>query len=797
MALINEIIYPAPEHDDEPVKDDESGAMELKEIVDMNALRIIRDNFEVVYKRMGCEFWKYNTKTREYESTDYDTAYTIVNDYYLKKKKTPIIQYKHSAKSKSGRRFADGTSLQGISKRIRHTIANKMVDIDMKNAHPTFVAHLCEQMSFSHPILQKYITKRDECLQSWIGTNIGNTTITTTDGAKEYFLKVLNGGGSETSNTELKQFYNTHKTFLDKFYHDKQYAKYRKIADNAYLRDKKENKWDNRKGSTLNHYLCDVENTALIKIERVLRSKNIEYGALCFDGLMMYQVPDVPALLDELNKMLKEEMGFTIIMAEKKMTEGIDISDLKPKDDIDTSDEGLVKYFLKDQRDNMKYHSQQKQLYYYDTVSALWKARDLCYLRTLFTEVLDTYIKTSPDPKQIAEVSRELKEDKRLSALLRTITPFIKSFEDDSFILDNFDSTPGVIPLQGGKIIELSTGKVRDRVKEDYFTKTTDSNIVELSSEDREFILNYFASLLKTNNPEYRDCFIMDIAYAMTGENNQKAIICLLGAKDGGKSLLLEIISKMINGFSSPVNKRLLIQQKNASCHDSEMFGLIGNRLGTVSELSDKERFNETLLKAISGRDTINIRGAGQHSTTNVLLPTVLYIATNQKPKYTDKAFASRLRYYNFCNSFKRDDTFAIKLRGMNDKIFSLVCEYAKRFYENGKQIEECQEIEDFNKQQEVKDSIQQWIEGELFAPGNIKDYVVKPPLYDEYKQACIDNQWELVGKINFYKELEKRLNITTEKTSITRDGIKTQIYVYRNLKRDKEPGEEDDIKEQ
>ena len=105
MALINEIIYPAPEHDDEPIKDEESGAMELKEIVDMNALRIIRDNFEVVYERMGSEFWKYNIKIRDYESTDYDTAYTIINDYYLKKIKTSTIQYKHSAKSKSGRRL--------------------------------------------------------------------------------------------------------------------------------------------------------------------------------------------------------------------------------------------------------------------------------------------------------------------------------------------------------------------------------------------------------------------------------------------------------------------------------------------------------------------------------------------------------------------------------------------------------------------------------------------------------------------------------------------------------------------
>jgi hypothetical protein len=794
MALINEIVYPnVPDQD----QDEQSGAMELKEIVDMNALRIVRDNFEEVYKRMGSEFWKFNSKTQKYETTDYDTAYTIINDYYLKKKQTPIIKYKYSAKSTSGRRFADGTSLQGLAKPIRHTIAHKMVDIDMKNAHPTFLDHLCKTMSFNHPILQKYITKREECLQSWIGTNIGKTTITTTDQAKEYFLKVLNGGGNETSNKELKQFYNTHKAFLDKFYHNKEYAKYRKIADNAYARDKNVNKWDNRKGSTLNHYLCDVENRALIKIERYLQDKNIEYGALCFDGIMINPVPDVPALLKELNKMLLEQMGFSIIMAEKKMTEAIDISDLNVKEDIDTSDEGLVKYFLKDQKDNMKYSTKQKQLYVYDNNTALWKVRDFDYLRTLFTSVLILYVNTSPDPKQIEEVSRDLKEDKKLSALLRTITPYIKAFDDDTFILNNFDNNPGYIPLQGAKIIELSTGKVRERVKEDYFTKSTDSNIVEVSPEDRAFILNYFSSLLKTTDNAYRDCFIGDIAYSITGENNQKALICLLGERDGGKSLLLEIISNMINGFSSPINKRLILHQKNASCHDSEMFSLIGNRLGTVSELSDKERYNETLLKAITGKDTINIRGAGQHSTVNVLLPTVMWIATNNKPKYTDDAFASRLRYYDFCNTFDRDDAYAINIKSKTDKIFSLVCEYAKRFYENGKKLMTCQQVMAFSSKQNIESNpIHQWIVNEWFQPGTNKEWIEKAPLYEEYKQACIENkEWVSVGKINFFKEFEKVLKLKAVEIKFTRDNIQQRVMGYRELKR--EPGEEDDVKEE
>jgi len=810
MELTNQIINPTDPEANVPVETEEyAGTMELDERVDMNALRIVRDNFEEVYKRMKNGFWEFNSKTKEYDPVDYTTAFTIINEYYLKKLKTTTIKYKYSARSNSGRRFADGTSLQGLCKQIRHTIAGSMTDIDMKNAHPTFVAQLCKD--FEHPVLQKYITDRDNCLQSWIGTNVGktfdkmtkkwveNTILKTKDEVKEYFLKVLNGGGNyKTSNTELNEFYTTHNIFLEAFYHDKQYAKYRKIADNNHARNKPTR--DNRKGSTLNHYLCYVEDKVLKKIEQYLQGKNIEYGALCFDGLMLYPTQNISVLLEELNKMLLKEMGFSIIMAEKKMTEAINISDLKVKDDIDSSDEGLAKYFINSQRPNMKYSIKRKQLYMYDDTTALWKVRDFDYLRTLFTKVLIPYINTNPNPREITDTIRDLKEDKKLRALLQTITPWIKAFDDDDFILNTFDNIMGLIPLKDCKIIDLQTGEVRNRIKEDYMTKATNSSIVDYTEDDIDFVKKYFGSLLKTDDNNYIECLMSDIAYSFTGENNQKVLFILLGGKDGGKSLFLELIMMMMNGFSTPINKRILIQQKNQSCHDSEMFGLIGNRIGTVSEFSDKDRWDEPRMKAMTGRDAINIRGAGQHSTVNVLLSIVMWVATNKKPKYTDEAFASRLRYYDFCNSFERNDAYANDIKSKSDIIFSIICSYAKKFYENGKKLMVCEKIQQFTeKQNKESNPLKHWIDKECFQPGTYNEWIAKPPLYDEYKNACVSNQWNYLGLSDFYKEFESILKVKEVKIKYKENDTVIQTRVYRELKREKEPGEEyleDDVKE-
>ena len=117
----------------------DGGELVLDEEVDMKALRIIRDNFSEVYKRMG-EFWVLNTKTNEYEETGEKTALTIINELYHAKLKSNKVEYHYACRLKSGRRFAKN-SLQGLSRKLRHTIAKKIYyDIDIVNAHPTFLS---------------------------------------------------------------------------------------------------------------------------------------------------------------------------------------------------------------------------------------------------------------------------------------------------------------------------------------------------------------------------------------------------------------------------------------------------------------------------------------------------------------------------------------------------------------------------------------------------------------------------------------------------------------------------------
>lgn len=312
-------------------------AFELEEMVDLKSLRIIRDNFEIVFnEKLGGQLKVYNQYTGEYEiTTDYKTAFTQVNNLYKSKVISLLVQYGYSKKLTYGRRYHLVPSLQECPRPIRHTISkNIYYDIDIKNAHPLFCYQYCRNIGFKHRQLKEYVCgDREGFLKSLIGTQIGKKLIENRDDAKAYFLKILNGGGSPNINNEfLKSFYIRHQEFLKLFYNNKNNIKYKSRAINSYEKREKEGniKFDNKMGSSLNYYLAEIENIILEKIEQYLQMNNIKYGTLCFDGLMVYKdsIKDLDLFILELNNFLKIAMGYNIPIMEKPMDEDIDLSGL-------------------------------------------------------------------------------------------------------------------------------------------------------------------------------------------------------------------------------------------------------------------------------------------------------------------------------------------------------------------------------------------------------------------------------------------------------------------------------------
>jgi phage/plasmid-associated DNA primase len=795
-------------NDIEEVEDNVKGQMSLEEELDLNALRKMRDNWDKVWERLGQCFWILDDKDKEYKPVDKKTAHTIISQLYDLKVETNKVSYRFGRNLKSGRRYADKNTLQGMNRHIRHTLCkNIYYDVDMKNAQPTFLLALCKKLNFSHPILEAYCANRDEYLQKWVGTELSDKSVLKDkDEAKKYFLRITNGGANDqSSSTDLNAYYNRHKELLDIVYKHTDYRIFRKRADNKnkekkaqFEKDKKAGRipqdkefWDNSKGTCLNYYMAHVENIALTHIEIALQQWGIKYGVLCFDGIMVYKsaINDLHLILKNLETYLLEKMGFVIQLSSKEMNEGIDVSDLSEAEEVKTTDEDLALYLLEQIKDSYLYHQNRGEIWFYNEEEALWRKQKARHLRTYITKILNPYIAQHPDPKERDALLNAIKSDGKQSSIVRTCEPYIEKRRDDEFIQSHFDRSKGIFPLADRLVVDLKTGVVRPRTKTDYFTKTTTRRIVHLTPEDRSYILGYYETVLtkkKTDEEleeeekwsderkrtvqealiKHRDCLISVMAYVMTGENHLKKFINFIGEADGGKSCFLEHHQNILGEFACQANKRLFVAQKNEACHDSEMFNLLGKRLASLTETKDDQKFNEDLIKKISGKDKVNIRGAGQLDTIDVLFDTVLLLATNNICQFADPAFMSRLLCFNFCNVFAKDATVPEKLRQNQDAFFTVLCEYAKKFYDNGMTFPISEQARSYTKEVcEKQDTIREWLREEgTYVKGTEDDYCDKPLVYQDYLNYWRGQGRKLVGKIKFFQQFQEIMGIEEAK---------------------------------
>ena len=318
----------------------------LREEYDEDTLLLIIHNLkELFYNQLGGKV-KIQSAGRYTVVNDFKQLSTLLTNLLKSKRKSLNVNYSYKG-ADYGRRFHIEPSLQEICRPIRHSVAKDIYyDVDVKNAHPLFVLKYCEATGFSHPILKEYVEgDREAFLASIIGlkiqkrnedekgrVSIVDAVIDGRDAAKAYFLQLLNGGGKgATGHKKLDAFYTRHRQFLNRFFDEPSNSKYAERAKQAA----KKKDWDNARGSALNYYMCEQENIVLGHMEVFLQSEGVEYGTLCFDGLMIYKrdVPDCESLLRRMEVYLAEKMGFAICLTEKKMDEALALDGYELKDD--------------------------------------------------------------------------------------------------------------------------------------------------------------------------------------------------------------------------------------------------------------------------------------------------------------------------------------------------------------------------------------------------------------------------------------------------------------------------------
>lgn len=213
--------------------------------------------------------------------------------------------------------------------------------------------------------------------------------------------------------------------------------------------------------------------------------------------------------------------------------------------------------------------------------------------------------------------------------------------------------------------IDLQTGKLREHRRADFITHDTEIayNPAALCPTWQRFLAVVFQ-----DDAELIAFVQRAIGYSLTGSVSEQVLLICYGSGSNGKSVFLNILRKLLGTLALQAAPDLLMADRNRR-HPTEQADLFGKRLVVCQETAEGRRFNEVLVKQLTGGDAIRARRM-QEDFWEFEPTHKLWLSTNHRPeiKGTDHAIWRRPRLIPFDVQFTNDGKHR-KDPAMEDKL--------------------------------------------------------------------------------------------------------------------------------
>lgn len=670
-------------------------------------------------------------------------------------------------------------SLQNLKRKVRHTIASEYyVDIDMVNAHPVILSHLCHKEGFKSKMLDDYIKNRETVLKK---LKVDRET-----GKKQYLIMTNSDGGDfEPTNSHQRKYYdemiNIQNGFAKKY--PEEYAKHK---------SKKEKKGitANIKGSFMNTFLCKNENDILMEMLKYF--KNPEDCVLCFDGIMLRNQKDYD--IKGCMKHIKETLGINIQLKVKDMDEIIDLSEFKPckpktlKLDTYTDIEHLI---------GKELYPEQIDHWINNSISVINNMGTLMYVlhypnKTHLCKAIE--FEKTMNSFNCNVINTEYDHDFAVS------NPKSKDIKAKPYLATNFGFG------KGGYLGEkIASGQIKKYYEMDYepylkskgcslephvfntfeeFEYDDESNTQTGEMFETSNLFRHLKEDFFNNNREELDHFLDSVADMIQDPATLKETAHVFYSKQGcGKGLLARFMEKLLG-------KANTITFNNSDLYFESRFNSdIGNRILKVfEEVSEKGKAfsNHNRLKAEITMSTERIESKGLNAFTTNHCARYWFFSNNKNTLYIendDRRFTMHTISDRHANNKKYFKPIADEINNKN-LMMSAFTYFANREYDeiNVRTTFET-DYKREQKQANLPNGIKfliDWIE-ESYEKVTDQDFKVKSTVLREaYASYC-----EVTGVKYHLKTMQtqlEKLNINKPK-KLRVEGVTTMVYVL-NLKK-------------
>lgn len=192
---------------------------------------------------------------------------------------------------------------------------------------------------------------------------------------------------------------------------------------------------------------------------------------------------------------------------------------------------------------------------------------------------------------------------------------------------ETFDNDFDLFNVQNG-FVDLKAGKLNDHERKNYFTKISNVEYTDKADCPKwdEFLNDIFLG-----NHELVRFIQRAVGYSLSGHTSEQVLFVLYGNGRNGKSVFLDILNEVFGNYSTNIQPQAIMASKNQSDASPEIAKLDGARLVTTTEPNEGERFDEGLLKQLTGGDRVSARKLYENEFE--FTPQFkLWMATNHKP---------------------------------------------------------------------------------------------------------------------------------------------------------------------
>ncbi len=319
-----------------------------------------------------------------------------------------------------------------------------------------------------------------------------------------------------------------------------------------------------------------------------------------------------------------------------------------------------------------------------------------------------------------------------------------------------FDKEDMLLNTESG-YVDLSSGELHDH---DIDKKFSHQTVAEYSDNVDAPLWEKFLNQIFNNDEELIHYVQKAIGYSFTGSVDEQCLFILNGRGRNGKSVFSNVVSDVAGNYAKQMNVQTIVAKKNQSgSANSDVARLEGARIVTSSELNEGDRFDESLVKQLTGGDKILARFL-YGSEFEYKPKFKIWMATNHLPiiRGTDDGIWRRIKIIPFNIQIpkeKVDKKLEYKLKAEYTGILNWIVQGAIMWQQEGLEDPEAvtKVIEAYRAEMDPLDAFLE----ECCTTG--QNYSIKArEMYDAYHEWAKESEEYKMSMTKFGREMSKKL---------------------------------------